>query len=214
MGSTALAIYEPIKPPAMDRPGTIPSLPEWLASLLAVCERTMTGKPEIAASRALVPAQRQLISNYIEKLEFIYAQTPENDTTADQIMLVTITKMLKALAGSKKQEAECEVKAEAYAVALEDVPAWAIVAAARGWYRGAYGPDHDYAWPPAPAVLRAAAVSEAKKLKGRMVELRNLLAAPLRPEYSDEYRAETLGRLRRLMVNSAAEQIGCADAAE
>src|SRR5262249_142761 len=66
----------------------------------------------------------------------------------------------------------------------------------------------------APAVLRAAAVSEAKKLKGRMVELRNLLAAPLRPEYSDEYRAETLGRLRRLMVNSAAEQIGCADAAE
>jgi hypothetical protein len=159
----------------------------------------------------LVPAQRQFISNYIEKLEAIYAQTPETDTTADQIMLVTITKMLKSLAGSKKQEAESEVKAEAFSVALEDVPAWAIVAAVRGWYRGAYGPDYDYAWPPAPAVLRAAAVSEAQKLRGRMVELRNLLEAPVRPEYSTEYCVETLERLRRLMVT---EQIGCADAAE
>jgi hypothetical protein len=140
------------------------------------------------------------------------AQTPEADKTADQMMLVAISKMFKALAGSKKQEGEAEVKAEAYAIALEDVPSWAIVAAVRGWYRGAYGPDHDYAWPPAPAVLRAAAISEAKKLRGRVVELRNLLDVPVRPEYSDVYRAEMLERLSQTLKSGA--KMVYADAAE
>jgi hypothetical protein len=148
-------------------------------------------------------SRNYVAASYIEKLEGILAQTPETDKTADQVMLVTVTKMLKALAGSKRQEGEAEVKAEAYAVALEDVPAWAICAAARGWYRGAYGPDHDYAWPPAPAVLRELAISEAKRLKGRAIELRNLLAAPVRPEYSNAYRFEMLARLEQVLKSGA-----------
>jgi hypothetical protein len=210
---TELVLFEPIKPLAMDRPGAIPLWPAWLSSLLAVCERTTSGRPEIPASRALVPAQREIISRHIKNLEEVLAQTPENDRTADQVMLVTITKMLKVLAGSKKQEAESELKAEAYAAALEDIPSWAIEAAVRGWYRGAYGLDHNYAWPPAPAVLRAAAISETKQLKGRIIELRNLLAAPVRPEYSHEYRAETLERLQQTL-KAPAEQMVCSDAAE
>lgn len=110
-------------------------------------------------------------------------------------MLIIISKMLKVLAGSKKHESESEMKAEAYAVAIEDIPCWAIGAAVRGWYRGAYGLKHDYAWPPAPAVLRQLALSEASQIRGRAIVLRNLLNAEVRPDYSPEHCAAMIKKI-------------------
>lgn len=106
--------------------------------------------------------------------------------------------MLKVLAGSKKQESESEMKAEAYSVALEDVPSWAIDAAVRGWYRGSYGEKHDYTWPPAPATLRGLALFEAARLRGRSVTLRNLLAAEIMPIYTDEQREANKMKLAKI----------------
>lgn len=196
---TELAIFEPIKPPTADRPGTIPCWPEWVVSLLAGCERTMSGKLEIRASRALTQMQRNLILSYVLSLDALCERTPQTDKAADQAMLVILSKMLNVLAGSKKQESENEHKAEAYAMAIEDISAWAIESAVRGWYRGAYGPKHDYAWPPAPAVLRGLALFEAGKIQGRAIELRKLLEAEIRPDYTDEYRGTMLGRLVDVM---------------
>jgi hypothetical protein len=192
--ATEISTIEPLLPPSMDRPGAIPLWPVWLVSLLGACERTTDVTLEIPANRALTDQQRNLISSYVQNLEQLSRVTPENDKGADQRMLVALTQMLKVLAGSKSSASESELKAEAYTVAVEDLPIWAIEAAIRGWYRGAYG-ERNYAWPPAPAELREAADSEAKKLRGRAIDLRKLLhAQPIR-EYSLEHRAEMIQKI-------------------
>lgn len=78
------------------------------------------------------------------------------------------------LGGEKRNELAAEAKGDAYVAALEDVPWWAVQAAARAWYRGECG-DFDYRWPPDPATLRKLAVSNTYAIKGHMRELTEIL---------------------------------------
>lgn len=138
-----------------------------------------------------------MIVQYIAALDAICARTPKKDRGADQAMLVLISRMLMTLPG-KRHEIDAEAKAEAYAAAVEDVPIWAVEQAIRGWYRGAYGPSHDYEWAPAPATLRALALSEAWKIGGQAKRLQLVLNATGRPEFSEGHRAGMIERVTKL----------------
>jgi len=138
--------------------------------------------------------QRDLISRHIGALDAICDRTPKGDRASDKAMLVLISKMLLTLPG-KRQEVDVEAKGEAYAAALEDVPVWAVDQAIRGWYRGSYGPQHDYEWAPAPATLRAFAMQESWKVAGQREKLQSILIAEPRKEYSKEHCARMAERV-------------------
>lgn len=66
---------------------------------------------------------------------------------------VILMRVIRAGGGAALTELAAEAKALAYRDAVDDMPAWAIGEAARRWNRGECG-DHNYNFPPAPAVLR------------------------------------------------------------
>lgn len=120
-------------------------------------------------------------------------------STANEV-LGAITRLLLALPYKGAGEATGEAKADAYMIALEDMPAWTITAAIRGWYRGEHGTEHNYKFAPAPAVLRKLVLVERWKVAGRAKALGELLEAVPGVEFSDEHRREMLGRLQRIGV--------------
>lgn len=81
-------------------------------------------------------------------------------------------------------------------IALEDMPAWAVTGAIRGWYRGEHGTEHNYTFAPAPAVLRRLTMIERHKVAGRATALGELLEAVPEPEFSDDHRKDMLDKLK------------------
>lgn len=143
------------------------------------------------------------MANYCEAIEQLCEQTPEKLEAAEQAVLVVTSKMLLALASQKNSETGAEAKGEAFMAALDDAPHWAVEAAVRGWYRGASErldpkQPHDFRWAPAPATLRALAMIEAYRVKGRAVALRKLIAAEPEAEYTEEHRATMQSRVSDL----------------
>ncbi len=93
-----------------------------------------------------------------------------------------LTKLINGLAGpAAPSEVAAASKIEMYADAIQDVPAWAIDRAIRRWARGACPPDIEerpkFAFPPAPATLRALALLETSDARRDAKLLTNLLAA-------------------------------------
>ncbi len=108
-----------------------------------------------------------------------------------------------ALPAQRSTEAGVEAAGEAFMAGLDDVPAWAVEAAIRRWYRGEsqkLGREpHDFRWRPAPATLRRLAQIEAHRVRGRIIDLERLLSARERIEYTDQQRASNLERLSKLL---------------
>ncbi|MDE2099589.1 MAG: hypothetical protein KGL39_20220 [Patescibacteria group bacterium] len=95
------------------------------------------------------------------------------------------------LAGAKGSELAAEAKADAYMEALDDIPAWAVSGAVKRWFKGDCGNDergqpYNYAWPPDPATLRKLAQRQVFMVKGRILELQDILNAKPYVDYSAE----------------------------
>lgn len=211
MGTDLVAI-EPIPLPDQTRPARMPSLPAWVALRLvsavpAVQPDPQTGKYRevLTLPAALIPTetQRKLLEQHVGALKMICSKTPERDRDAEAATLVIVTKMLLALASQRTSETGAEAKGEAYMAALEDLPAWAVDEAVRGWYRGTskvldVKQPHDFRWAPAPAVLRRLGEIELFKVMGRALALEGLLCAERVVEYSEQHRAAMVDRLAGL----------------
>jgi hypothetical protein len=144
----------------------------------------------------LTKQHRTAIEAHIEQLRGFLAQTPEADAEFEKATLVLVTKLLLVLPSQRTTEAASEAKAEAYIMALEDVPYWAVEAAVRKWFRNDCGVDErgrpfDYQWAPSPGPLRRIAQVEAGRLLERIVVLERLLHAV---EYVDCAAELTQGR--------------------
>lgn len=222
---TDLATIEPIPLPDQQRPARMPSLPEWVGSRLAQAATAVQADPETGKYRevltlpaSLMPTetQRKLLEQHVAALSRIYSKTPETDRATEEAMLVILTKMQLALPGQRTSETGAEAKGEAYMAAVEDLPAWAVQEAMRGWYRGTSTQlhpkePHDFRWAPAPATLRRLAQIEAHKVTGRAIALGKLLdAEPLR-EFSAEHRATMLERLAGLFKPAPQPGAGAAE---
>jgi len=192
---------EPIRLPDVRRLDRMPSLPAWVASRIASVRDEEQkpppgGKyrsvPTLPENLTLSPAERAEIEQHVAALESLCRQMPCNDDKWEEATLITVTKMMLALPSVQQSDIGAEATGEALQAALDDVPHWAVTAAVRLWYRGncglnARGEEYDYHWRPAPAELRRIAFIEWWRIRGRVHELRRLLAAEPLIEFSDAH---------------------------
>ncbi|KWV45897.1 hypothetical protein AS156_23070 [Bradyrhizobium macuxiense] len=123
-------------------------------------------------------------------------------TLRNDAALVAMIAALLLKGGRKLDKEASDAATEDYLDALEDLPAWSVREAIRGWNRGESvpldGKKHDFNWRPEPPTLRRLAAHELAGVKGRIVSLRKLLAAVPLVEYSDEHRQDMVDRVAGL----------------
>lgn len=189
----ALVKFEPLPLPDLRKPTAMPSLPAWAATQRAALAVNLQlvmqdGQSRFADVMTLPPTllpsdqQRAEISRHCSNLLETLNETPERDDRFAAETLTAVTKMLSVLGGAKASELAAEAKAEAYMDALEDIPAWAVVAVSKRWYRGDCGNDehgrpYDYRWMPDPATMRRLSLSDTFRIRNRVREFTELLDA-------------------------------------
>ena len=155
----------------------------------------------------LEPAHRGAIDQYSTAVTAPLEQIPEQDARWGQRTLIVISKLLITLAGREAGELAGEAKGEAFMAALDDVPCWGTEEAARLWYRGECGSQHNYTWPPAPAILRSIARQTECAVRWNVMRLQQLLIAEEERVFSEEHRADMRARVSELMHGVAKHQL-------
>ncbi|WP_156886774.1 hypothetical protein [Pleomorphomonas oryzae] len=87
-------------------------------------------------------------------------------------------KLLVVFPASNISEAVIDARSEAYEIALEDVPAWTVEAAAKRWLKGEVAVLADkpnLSFPPSPPQLRALALDEWGKARAALWRYRRLM---------------------------------------
>lgn len=206
-----LTTIEPLSLPDLARPDRMPSLPAWvgsrIASVLEVMQKDATGKHRLTVvlpqGMVLGSSEWAVLEAHAGALRKVLERTPENSTDAEAEMLVIITKMMLAKPGQRSSESGAEATGEAYQIALDDIPPWAVTAALRRWYRrDAPQVDkapHDYRWRPSEGTLRAIAFEEAAKVTGRAIALERLLSAIPMLEFAPDTRNDMIDKLTVIM---------------
>jgi hypothetical protein len=207
---------EPIQLPDVRRLDRMPSLPAWLASRVVSmkdeCQATPSGRhetvPTLPGNLILNPTERSEVDRHAADLEALCAQTPIEGAKWEGATLIVVTKLMLALPSSQQNDAGAEASGEAFQAALDDVPHWAVAAAARRWYRGdcglnEHGQPYNYTWRPAPADLRRISLVEKWRVNQRAVTLRKLLAAEPLIEFADSHCEEMRGRLAAVIPRAA-----------
>lgn len=152
-------------------------------------------------------SERRLVEQHVAVLSrFLDLEEPfemrEKMMSNDNAIGVMIAALL-VKKGSRMDAAISEALSEDYLDALEDMPAWAVREAVRKWNRSE-SPQldkkpHDFNWRPEPPTLRRLAQLERWGVEGRIVQLKRILNAVERVEYSDEHRLEMLTKLQGVM---------------
>lgn len=150
--------------------------------------------------------QRSLISRHVAALDSVLQMTPQNDMPSAEQAVTAVSKMLLALPSREAGDLVAEAKSEAYMAAIEDVPAWATQEAIRRWYRGEYGPSHDYRWQPAPATLRDRALAEVYRVMGTKRSLESVLQAEPLVVFSEEHCAAMRSKIGALVGPNMAQE--------
>lgn len=205
----------------------MPCWPAWVASRIASMKVEVqpdeTGRyrqmPTLPQQMMLKASEREAISHHLSELRSLCAQTPANDPNAERDMLVVLTKMMFTLPTISQNEISAEARGEAFMMALEDMPTWAVRAGVRRWYRGdcgnnAKGEPYDYHWCPAPAELRRISSVEMHRVKSRADALDNLLRAEQRLEFDEAHCQSMLNRIAHLFKNNGIPLVGETAAAE
>jgi hypothetical protein len=144
--------------------------------------------------------ERAEIERHVAAVDVLCSQTPLESDEWEGATLIVVTKMMLALPSSQQNEAGAEASGEAFQMALEDLPTWAVTSAVRRWYRGDCGVNergdpYDYHWRPAPAELRKVALFEKWKVKAQADTLRKMLKAEPLIEFSNEHCEQMRARL-------------------
>jgi len=160
--------------------------------------------PTVPSNLTLSPAERAEIERHVADLKSLCEQTPEANAIWAAATLVVVTKLMLALPSFQQNEAGAEASGEAFMAALDDIPTWAVAAAARRGHRGNGSENedrqpYDYRWRPAPADLRKIALTEKFRVCGLMKPLERLLAAEPRVEFSEEHCSQMRARLTSLL---------------
>jgi hypothetical protein len=109
---------------------------------------------------------------------------------------IAVTRLRSVLGGARNSELGEEGAAETYLAVLDDVPCWAVEAAAWKWLKHDGGTDqrgrpHDYRFPPDPGTLRAIALRIAWEFSARISAVQRVLEAR---EYVDCTKQLAAGR--------------------
>lgn len=155
------------------------SSPELLAlrriSLGTVQHPGLPVRKYLSGGTTLTAEDRSRISEKLVELRTV----SESDDSADnqKSRLGLVANMLMAYPMSGGSEESGRARSQAYLIALDDVPPWAIADTIKLWHRGQCGPDHNYRFAPAPAELRASAMHLLQPAKQVISHLESLLSA-------------------------------------
>jgi hypothetical protein len=138
------------------------------------------------------PDEHEVLLRHVEALAELCKQTPAASDCWQEETWVAVTKMMLVMPSVTQNEISAEVRGEAYLMVLDDIPIWATRSAIRCWYRGECGESeggkpYDYHWAPAPAELRRVAKSELHRIEFRIHQIRQILRAEPRLEFSDQH---------------------------
>lgn len=185
------------------------SLPAWLQSSLrglTVGSIEVTREdgikarmvvPTIVRSLSLSTSARTAIERRAGELA---AALVAFDTDA---LATHVADMLSGFTAQNLGEAAQRGRARSFLQALDDLPAWAVADACRRWLRREAGTEFNYAFPPTPPILRELAMISRLRVATQLEQLRKLLNARVvddTPAFTDEHRAEMLGKLQALMA--------------
>ncbi|WP_081761414.1 hypothetical protein [Methylopila sp. 73B] len=100
-----------------------------------------------------------------------------------------------------------DAKGEGYAIALDDLPSWAVRRAVGFWLRSEHGAGREnYAFAPSPPELRRLALIAAAPVRGDLMRLRRLLSAEVERDITDKERAANLERLQGIVKHKELAQ--------
>jgi len=176
------------------------SLPRLLEELLKQAE---VSQRETTIPRALTTAERSTLSQIATEADMWANVKPEVPT-----MLETVARLLLAFPTANMSEAIAAARKDAYQVALEDVPTWAVAAAGKRWVRGdvaILGDKVNLSFPPSPPQLRLLALDEVANVRGAGIRAKKLLNAKVRKEISPEERARVLKKIRQSFPSAPAK---------
>lgn len=187
------------------------SLPQWLeerlTSLVEVDHRTEEGKFVIAKALPadMIPdkTQKDFISRKIAIWDAALNMTPKSNQAFAAKATEIVGKMMLVLGGREAGQFAAAARGEAYMIALEDIPIWAIEEAMRRWYRRGCDTESekfDYRWMPDPGSLRTIShrIECWVRYLRRQADL--VLHAPPIVEISEEDRAKMRGRVEELLL--------------
>jgi hypothetical protein len=160
----------------------------------------------LPANLRLTEIERDAIGVHVVELKELLAQTPIGDAEVEQSALRSLALLFNTLpAQGQNDEAAAELRGEAYLLALDDLPGWAIRSAVMRWLRGDCAEvapaetPFSFKWQPAPGELRRVAYHEMFKVKARMMELQRICEAAL-PAFTDEHCDKMQAKLREINV--------------
>jgi hypothetical protein len=105
------------------------------------------------------------------------ASEADDGTENRRVRLGLVANLLLASAIPNATQEAGRARAEAYLLALDDIPPWAIAEAIKRWHRGECGHGYNYHWAPAAAELRSLAMEQLRPAKETMAHLEAVLGA-------------------------------------
>jgi hypothetical protein len=124
---------------------------------------------------------RSEISARLNGLTEIITCSNLSPIAAAKARLALLTRMLLALSVGSMSEAAAEARADMYEKALSDIPPWAIDAAIERWVKGDVPElkmgSLNFAFPPAPAILRKICTLELQPYQDQVLKLTRVLKA-------------------------------------
>ena len=121
---------------------------------------------------------------------------PDNDESCAKKTYGLVSKLLLAKPGRAGGAETQKARADAYEIALSDVPTWALQIAIRSWLRGECDrpfdsppEQYDYTWAPEGAILGKIAMRQVWAIRGRLLQINKILNAV---DYRDDRTARKL----------------------
>jgi hypothetical protein len=161
----------------------------------------------------LTSRHRDELDRHLFDLQGLLQQTPAHSQQHEEQVLALMTKIMMVLPAPAQNELSVVARGEAYLMALEDIPAWAVRAAVRGWYRGdcglsERGTPYDYHWCPAPAELRRVAWARTLPVRERIHILERLVSTEPLNEFDDDHCREMRARTAQLFRRTEIPPVG------
>lgn len=129
----------------------------------------------LSGGLTLTVERRALITAKLAELQAIAESDDSPEPQKSRLAVVANMLMAYPMTGSSEEAGRA--RAQAYLVAIDDVPPWVIAEAVKRWHRGQCGPDHNYRFAPAPAELREVAMDILQPAKQMISHLRAVLDA-------------------------------------
>lgn len=179
-------------------PQWMPSLSQLEASLAADKANAISSRPQLP--RPLSQEERRCLAELAEYHRADAEALPDMETALTEIAM-----LIRAFPVAKLTQEQDIARVRAYAIAMDDIPTWAIAEACRRWLKGDVPEGSNLSFPPSAPQLRALAAEELAKAKAALLRAERLLNAKVEKpkKLSEDRRREAEAILGRYGYGTA-----------